>query len=118
MYNFQDDITVTIQDCQVAIAKSAGTPVQQANGSYNVTFTFKVKNTGTTALSTVQVKDQLNLTFPSPKTFTKVSLNATGSLTANPTFNGAADQNLLTPASSALAAGQEETITLVVNVIL
>lgn len=115
---YQDDITVTIQDCQVAIAKSAGTPVQQANGSYNVTFTFKVKNTGTTALSTVQVKDQLNLTFPSPKTFTKVSLNATGSLTANPTFNGTADQNLLTPASSALAAGQEETITLVVNVIL
>lgn len=115
---FQDDITVTIQDCQVAIAKSAGTPVQQANGSYNVTFTFKVKNTGTTALSTVQVKDQLNLTFPSPKTFSKVSLNATGSLTTNPTFNGSADQNLLTPASSTLAAGQEETITLVVNVIL
>ncbi|WP_207536154.1 PKD domain-containing protein [Desertivirga arenae] len=112
----QDDIIVNIEDCQIAVSKTAGTPVQQNDGSYNVTFTFKVKNTGSTALSNVQVEDDLALTFPSPKTFTKVNINATGSLVANASFNGGADKNLLTASSSSLAANAEGTITLIVNV--
>ncbi|WP_207423867.1 PKD domain-containing protein [Desertivirga brevis] len=112
----QDDITVNIEDCQIAVSKTAGTPVQQNDGSYNVTFSFKVKNSGSTALSNVQVEDDLALTFPSPKTFTKVNINATGSLVANANFNGAADKNLLTAASSTLPANAEGTITLTVNV--
>lgn len=114
----EDKITVNIESCEIAIAKSAGTPVPQSDGSYNVTFTFKVKNTGTTALTTVQVQDDLTRTFPSPKTFTRVSLagEAGSTLTVNNAFNGESDTNLLTAASSALAVGREETITLVVNV--
>lgn len=113
-----DHITVNIESCEIAIAKSAGTPVPQSDGSYNVTFTFKVKNTGTTALTTVQVQDDLTRTFPSPKTFTRVSLagEAGSTLTINNAFNGGTDKNLLTAASSSLAVGKEETITLVVNV--
>ena len=117
----QDDIIVTIGDCHVAIAKSAGTPVQQANGSFNVTFTFTVRNTGTADLDNVQVQDQLNLTFPSPKTFSVLANAVTTSnpvLVRNPSFNGTSDPNLLVASSSTLAAGQEVTITLIVNVTL
>ncbi|WP_443937396.1 PKD domain-containing protein [Pedobacter sp. MW01-1-1] len=112
-----DDITVVINDCQIAISKDKpSTPVQQADGSYNVTFVFHVKNTGTVAVGNIQVTDDLTTTFPSPKTFTKVSLVSTGGLATNSGFTGNTDQNLLNAAGSNLAAGVEETVTLVINV--
>jgi len=112
-----DDVVITVSQCEIAVAKSASTPVLQSDGSYNITFTFKVKNTGNTALSNVQVVDDLTSTFPAPKTYTVTSIAAGGpSLTANTDFNGNADKNLLTAASSSLAAGAEETITVTVNV--
>lgn len=113
------DVTVVVSNCEIAIAKSTSTPVQQANGSYNITLTFKVKNTGNAALSGVQVEDNLLLTFPSPKTWTVTSLNATGTLVANSIgvggFNGNTNQQLLSN-TSALPVSAEETITLVLNV--
>ncbi|NCD72371.1 PKD domain-containing protein [Mucilaginibacter agri] len=113
----QDDIIITINDCQIAIAKdNPNTPVLQPDGSFNVTFVFHVKNTGTVAVNNVQVVDNLITTFPSPKTFTKVSIATTGALTANNNFNGNSDTNLLTAGSSSLASGVEQTVTLVVNV--
>lgn len=111
-----DDITVIIESCEIAIAKSAGTPVPQSDGSYNITFTFKVKNTGTTTLTTLQVEDDLTRTFRSPKTFTKVSLESDSPLTVNNNFDGETDKNLLIPTSSTLADGEERSIRLVVNV--
>ncbi len=113
----QDDITVTINDCEIAISKDApSTPVPQPDGSFNVTFVFHVKNTGTVAVGNVQVQDDLTLTFPSPKSFTKVSVVGTGTLAVNNSFNGSSDTNLLVAGSSNLTTGDEETVTLVVNV--
>lgn len=112
------DVTINIHDCQIAIAKETSTPVQQANGSYNVTLTFKVQNTGNTALSGVQVEDDLTLTFPAPKTWTVTSVAATGALVADSNFDGNSNKNLLTSGSSTLDAGTTETITVVLNVTL
>lgn len=109
------EVQVIVSNCEIAIAKSTSTPDQQANGSYNITLTFKVKNTGGVALTDVQVVDNLNLTFPG-KTWTVTSVSASGSLAANAAFNGNTNQNLLNTGST-LAASAEETITLVLNVI-
>ena len=113
------EVTVVVSNCEIAIAKSTGTPVQQADGSYNITLTFKVQNTGNAALSSVAVEDNLTLTFPSPKTWTVNSLVASGTLVANGIgaggFNGNSNQQLLANTSS-LAVGVTETITLVLNV--
>jgi len=58
-----------------------------------------------------------SLIIPNPATYTiKSGPTATGSLTANTNYNGISDINLLTGSLSALAPGQIETITLVLNI--
>lgn len=112
-------LTVTIEDCNVQVAKTASTPALQADGSYNVTFTFVVTNTNTTAnVKNAQVTDNLRTAFPLPKTFTKVSLTATGTLASsvNTAFDGENDINLLNATTAVVNHGSSETITLVVNV--
>jgi hypothetical protein len=115
--NSQDDIIVTINNCEIAVSKDAPTsPAPQPDGSFNVTFVFHVKNTGTVAVNNIQVMDDLKPTFPSPKTFTTVSITSGGGLTANNGYNGNSDTNLLVAGSSSLAAGIETIVTLIVNV--
>lgn len=117
--NSSDFIDVSIDDCQIAVSKEqTGTPVQQPDGSFDVTFKFHVKNTGTAPVTNVQVEDDLTTTFTAPKTYTvkTASSSSTGTLVFNSTFNGNSNKNLLDNSSSTLAAGAEETITLVVNV--
>ncbi len=115
--NSTSDMTVTVKSCDIAIAKATSTPVLQSDGSYNITLTFNVLNNGDQALSNVQVEDDLTLTFPSPKTYTVTSISANvGTLTVNSAFNGNSDKNLLNASASTLAAGSQQTITLVLNV--
>ena len=113
----ESQVNINIYKCEIGVTKTAGTPVLQANGSYNVTFTFNVTNTGSAALNGVQVTDDLNASFTG-KNFTISSKTASGALVINPNFNGASDKNLLTASSSALAAAATGTIVLVVNIVL
>lgn len=112
------DVVITVKSCEIAIAKATNTPVLQPDGSYNVTLTFNVLNSGNETLSNVQVEDDLTLTFQSPKTYTVTSISANGgsTLTVNNAFNGDTDKNLLNASTSTLAAGSQQTITLVLNV--
>ncbi|WP_199119797.1 hypothetical protein [Pedobacter sp. ASV28] len=115
--NSTSDMTITVKSCDIAISKATSTPVLQSDGSYNITLTFNVLNNGDQALSNVQVEDDLTLTFPSPKTYTVTSITSgSGTLTVNSAFNGNSNKNLLNAAASTLAAGSQQTITLVLNV--
>jgi gliding motility-associated-like protein len=101
----------------IGLAKEAGIPDLQADGSYNVNFLFTVKNLGNTKLTNVQVTDSLIAAFPAPVHFTIiVPPVSTGTLTANSNFNGITDVNLLVDTSSYINVGLTEFITLVVNV--
>lgn len=111
-------VNITAEDCRIQVAKTASTPQLNTDGSYTVTFQFAVTNPSSTiALNGVQVTDNLNTAFPSPRTFAVTSVSATGALSGavNAGFNGNTDQNLLTAAAS-LPAGATSTITLVVKV--
>ncbi|NOT74996.1 MAG: gliding motility-associated C-terminal domain-containing protein [Cyclobacteriaceae bacterium] len=100
----------------IGIAKAASAPALQANGSYNMMFTFTIQNMGNVALNNVQVTDNLTSVFPSPSAFSVIgSVTTPLSLIANPGFNGSSDINLLS-AGSTLAAGATEHITLNINV--
>ncbi|MGI4022888.1 MAG: beta strand repeat-containing protein [Janthinobacterium lividum] len=110
-------VKINIYKCEIGVTKTAGTPVLQPNGSYNVTFTFNVTNTGSATLNGIQVTDDLQASFTG-KNFSISSKNASGSLAINPTFNGTTDKNLLTSATSSLAASGTATITIVVNISL
>jgi gliding motility-associated-like protein len=68
-------------------------------------------------LNHVNVTDDLSATFPSPAVFSISELPVTtGTLTANPAYNGSTDINLLNSASSILDTGHMGTITFMVNV--
>ena len=99
----------------IGIAKSGSVSGVLLDKTLDVTYVITVKNLGNDTLKTVQVKD--DLTIPLPATFTiKSGPTATGSLTANPLYDGILDSDLLTASSSSLAPGQVETITLVLNI--
>jgi uncharacterized repeat protein (TIGR01451 family) len=105
---------------RVDVVKSAGT-VSAANANktiFDIPYTVKVKNTGTAAVSNLQVSENLKLTFKtgSPTIAIKTVPAVTGgSLTLNPSFNGTSDFKLLA-GSDTLAAGAERTITFTVRV--
>lgn len=110
-------VAATITDCQIAVSKEASTPVLKSDKSFDITFKFHIKNTGAIAVNNVQTEDDMSLTFPSPKTYTITSIATAGTnLHVNSSFNGAGNNNLLIAATSNLAAGAEEVVTVVVNV--
>lgn len=101
---------------QIGIAKNVNTQTSNGDGTYNATYTLKVTNTGDVPLSNIQVTDNLGTTFSGAASFEVMSVAASGTLTANNSYNGSSILNMLVAASSALATGQTETITIVVKV--
>ncbi|WP_333809764.1 beta strand repeat-containing protein, partial [Flavobacterium sp.] len=98
----------------IGIAKAVTSgPTNNGDGSYTLTYTIKVKNTGDVQLNNVQVTDNLASTF-SGATFSVTSLTSAG-LSVNTSYNGSSNINLLT-GSNTLAIGSEQTIVLTVTV--
>jgi gliding motility-associated-like protein len=104
----------------LGIAKAVSTPTTNTDGTYDVSYEVVVKNFDTAILRNVSLTENLNNTFPLPVTFTvtgaPVITSANSSLTINSGFDGLTQTNLLTPASSSLAAGKSDTIRFVVKV--
>lgn len=117
-----DNNNVSFSFPMIGLGKTAGTPAIQADGSYNITYTFTVKNYGQYALSNVQVYDTLTATgrFVSPVTYTVKSIAANSPLKAvtAAAFTGTGTGTaLLNASTSTLAVGATATITLVINVV-
>ena len=97
---------------RIGIAKSAGPPPVNGDGTFDVVFTFMLENLGGMDLSNVQATDDLSATFPPPATFIVAAAPAaTGTLSANSAFDGSSNAGLLNPGTSTLAAGASETIS-------
>jgi len=100
----------------IGVAKSAGTVVDEGDGTFSVPFTFTITNAGGTPLDTVQVIDDLTIGYgthtgavvPGVGEYTvavaPAIINATNaaSLSANVSFDGNSNQNLLVAGTSAL----------------
>ncbi len=97
---------------------SAGSPVLQGNGSYNVPFTLKLKNYGNLNLQSVQVGLNLLRSIGLPSTFSLVgTLVSTGDLLLNSSYDGKADTNMLA-ANSILGYNKGfSTITFTINIV-
>jgi len=107
----------------IGIAKRVvGTPVKISPGTWDVTFEFLVKNYGAGDLSALQVTDNLILTFPTPTTFTVLSVSSAeftvnwSSPTSPGDYNGMGNNNLLTGIDT-LAVGGQGKITVIVRVV-
>ena len=101
----------------IGIAKAAENPLPQPNtGSNNITYTLTLVNLGNVALSNVQASDDLGKAFATALfSIVPGSITATGGLTADLTFDGKNNLNLLT-ANQVLAVGASATVRFTVNI--
>jgi hypothetical protein len=102
----------------IDVVKSVGEVQQKTTQSFDVPYTIKVKNTGNTTNTNVQLTDDLTLTFaqgsPALKIVDPVSV-VSGPCTANEAYNGDTDTRLLTGTDNH-AVGDECSLTFTVNV--
>lgn len=125
---FGDDFGFTalsIRQCvpntpPLGVAKQAGTPTQNADGTYTIPYTIRVQNFGQAGLSPQLDLLNLQLTDNLAQTFAAATLNSvtniqSPTLAVNTGFNGGSNQNLL-QGTDTLAAGATATITFNVNI--
>lgn len=104
-------VTVTVSTpAKIGLAKAVKTLIRNLDGTYNVTYTFTLKNYGNFGLERISLSDNLGLAFPGT-TIEVLSSSATGSLRVNNAYNGVNATGLLLNTST-IAANTTETVTL------
>jgi hypothetical protein len=83
------------EEAVLGLAKqvSAG-PVNNGDGTYTLTFEFRLENTGNIDLSDIQLQDDLDAVFGTNCDYTIDGLSSS-EFTVNPAYDGSADINLL-----------------------
>ena len=119
-----DDFGLTaigFQECIpiLGVAKQAGTPVQNADGTYTIPYTLRVRNfapanSSQFDLLSLQLTDNLAQTFASA-TLNSVTGIQSPTLSVNTGFNGGTNRNLLL-GTDTLPSGTTATITFNVNI--
>ncbi|UPT65333.1 MAG: gliding motility-associated C-terminal domain-containing protein [Sphingobacteriales bacterium JAD_PAG50586_3] len=102
----------------LGLAKQAGTPQLQGDGSYIINYNIYISNSsGTEDATDVFITDDLAAAFPPPVTFEQVSIPTTtqGTLIPNPNFGDPGQTNVLNQPST-LGAGQDAIIQFVIKV--
>ncbi len=110
-------VNANVDDCRIKVTKVASTPVQQADGSYNMNFTFTLSNpAASVTIDNVQLTDYIPAALPNGVTYTITGHSLTGITGYNTAFDGKTDTNLLLPNTATLAPGASATVTLTINV--
>lgn len=104
-----------VEDPEIGLAKAitAG-PTNNADGTYSLSYTLTLTNSGDVPLTAVQVVDDLSTSFALATGFSVDSVTPSAGLTANNGFDGVGDTNLLS-GSDSLAVSQTETIVIAVT---
>ncbi len=105
----------SLPEALIGISKSASEPklVAGTTNTYDVTFTFKVKNYGKVAFTGVQIQDNLSETFGDSVKVDSVKVTADAGLTVNSNYTGRGTLiDLLVDSLSTLAANTERNATL------
>ena len=105
----------SLPEALIGISKSASEPklVAGTTNTYDVTFTFKVKNYGKVAFTGVQIQDNLSETFGDSVKVDSVKVTADAGLTVNSNYTGRGSLiNLLVDSLSTLATNTERNATL------
>jgi len=103
---------------EIGVAKrvSAG-PSSNGDGTFTLTYTLQVENSGDGPLSAVQLNDDLGAAFAGATGFTVNGVTVTGGpLTANPGYTGVAPNTALLAGTDALAPGGAGSVAVTVTV--
>jgi uncharacterized repeat protein (TIGR01451 family) len=109
---------VTLLPQRVDVVKAVGAPIQSGPTTFDVPYTVRVGNRGTTSLTNVQVNDWLPATFASGSptvTIAAAPAVTAGACAPNAAYNGIADTRLLA-GTDTLAASASCTITFTARV--
>lgn len=114
---------VSVRECVpiLGVAKQAGTPTQNADGTFTIPYTLRVRNFAPTGQSPLFDLTNLQLTDSDlTQAFAAATLNSVSgiqspTLTVDTTFNGSSNPNLLTGVN-VLPSGTTATITFNVNI--
>ncbi|MEM1177781.1 MAG: IPTL-CTERM sorting domain-containing protein [Acidobacteriota bacterium] len=109
---------VVPENPSITVVKTAGAVTDAPTpGLFDVTYTLVTTNVGNVDLSSVQVTDDLSLTFPAPASVVSAGANCTagscGTVTVD--YTGPADTTLLDASMSTLAVGASFTLELTVR---
>jgi uncharacterized protein affecting Mg2+/Co2+ transport len=100
---------------RIGIAKAITSgPTNNGNGTYSLTYSILIVNSGDVPVHNVQVTDNLAATFAGAMGFNVVAVTGSG-ISANALFNGTTNTNLLTGANT-LATGASGSVDLQVTV--
>jgi uncharacterized repeat protein (TIGR01451 family) len=111
-----DPTSVTFtENPSIGIAKSITSgPINNNDGTYTLTYTMLVENTGDVLLNNVQVVENLNTTFAGATSYTVNNISS-ADFSVNNNFNGNTDTNLLSGTDNLIYQGSG-IITLTVTV--
>jgi uncharacterized repeat protein (TIGR01451 family)/gliding motility-associated-like protein len=115
----QYSLSASLATASIGIAKSANTPTKVVGkeNTYDVTFTFKVKNFGLEDLTKVQVQDNISTTFGDNVKIDSIKIISDTGFTASTNYTGKGSFiNLLDETKSALPKGMTRMVQLFVRV--
>jgi uncharacterized repeat protein (TIGR01451 family) len=92
----------------LGVAKQAGTPIANSDGTYTIPYTIRVQNFGASSpnfdILNLQLTDNLAAAFATAKLNSVTNIQSP-TLTVNPNFNGGSDQNMLRGVDTLVAGG-------------
>ncbi|MCA6453979.1 MAG: gliding motility-associated C-terminal domain-containing protein, partial [Chitinophagaceae bacterium] len=105
-----------LPDPSIGLALKTGTPVMQADSSYNVELSYVVGNYGNVNLRSVALYQNLLRSIAAPDVFKVLSVSTpTGSLVVNPAYDGRIDTNLLSSVST-LPFDRQGEVKMLINI--
>ncbi|RFS26210.1 hypothetical protein DVR12_00010 [Chitinophaga silvatica] len=111
------DAKVAVDDCGISVIKTATQPVLNSDGTYDMTFTFTLKNPGTAVtINNIMLTDNIQLGLPANTSYKITGHTSTNLLGQNDSFDGKNDINLLLADTASLAPGETAVITVSINV--
>ena len=105
----------SIELASVELGKNLDNIVKQIDGSFNLDFTFLVKNKGVSKINSIIVADNLQNVFPAGVEIKKLNLKSTGNLIINNNYTGIGIDTSLILANSNLMPGKVDSIQLSIN---
>ncbi len=106
----------TIVNASIGTSLSVTKPVAISPGVYQIDYTITIKNYGNLDLENIRIIENLDTVFPSPSTFSILSISNSNGLVVNANFDGVNNVELLDPTQSSLLVSELKTIRLTLQI--
>lgn len=117
--NRSDTLVVNTSLCRdlLGISKKIEQQINLGGGVFELVYRIKAKNYGTSPLLNIQLHEPLQQVFPAPTGYTVNGLSViSGNFTADASFNGSSNTNLITAPGNSLAVNDSSTLELKIRV--